>query len=193
MPNKNCPWAGKHSVAALLCFLFSFLAIGPSGASPAEVAEPLPQLPTLGEATARYAGLIRVYDAELRAPRDISRRELLSPEVPKCLSLRYRVSLRRDQLIEAADRTLARQLPAAALLGLREPLERWHDAYQDVDPGDRYTLCVAGGVTQLWFNGVQTVQVEDPRFARAYLGIWLAESPLSTALRDALLEAVPES
>lgn len=144
------------------------------------------ELALQGSGSAYYARLIHVYDAALYGPPGQSPRTLLEADVPKCLTLDYRVDLDREKFIVAAERVLARQ--HTDLSHLRPRIEELHAAYRDVRKGDRYALCYTPGEgTRLLLNDEPLARIEGEDFARIYLGIWLGEQPLSPALREALL------
>ncbi|HDP90042.1 MAG TPA: hypothetical protein ENN42_08825 [Thioalkalivibrio sp.] len=134
-----------------------------------------------------YARFIHVYDAALYGPAGLPAPMLLETGAPACLELVYRVGLDRDKFVLAAERILARQ--HGDLSSLRPRIDALHAAYRDVAEGDRYRLCYdpdAG--TELALNDAPLVRVQGEDFARAYLGIWLGERPLSDSLRTALLD-----
>ncbi len=140
----------------------------------------------ISSGSAYYAGLFRIYDAALYATDEHSIAFDGTPLRPLCLSLAYRVSIEREQLIEAAEQALKKQ--RGDLTALRQQVQIVHDHYRDVQSGDSYALCyqpIAG--THLFYNGELQVTLPGEDFARAYLGIWLGERPLSPTLRDALL------
>ena len=140
-----------------------------------------------GRATARYAGLIKVYDASLRVTAGTTRAEALQSPATKILELRYRVAIAASDLIKAADTTLRRQHDDATRARYAEETTRLHGYFRDVDKGDRFALRSEGDTLTLLFNDETQVQITRAGFAAYYLGIWLGDSPLSTSVREQLL------
>ena len=64
-----------------------------------------------------------------------------------------------------------------------------HGFYQDVSEGDRFRLDIepSNGLS-LFFNDELLYQNASLDFARYYVGLWLAENPLSDSLRTGLLD-----
>jgi hypothetical protein len=139
-----------------------------------------------GQGSVYYAGLFHVYDAALYLPPQSPPRQALDNTLARCLVLHYRISLSRQQFIEAATAVLQRQIEDISPLMPR--LRHLHAAYRDVQPGDRYALCyLPQSGTELRLNGRPLLRIEGEDFARAYFGIWLAEAAISEPLRAALL------
>ncbi len=145
-------------------------------------------LQRIGSGTARYGGIIRVYDAALYAPSRSSRADILDTAVPKRLEIVYHRSIEAELLAEAAQHTLERQHGTDVLDRWRYDIQRLHAAYRDVSDGDRFALAVVPGQgVTLEFNGREVARIDEPEFGRIYFGIWLGDEPLSASLRDALL------
>lgn len=146
------------------------------------------QLERVGFGTARYAGLIRIYDAALYAPLTNRGTDVLDTDIPKRLEIVYHKSLEADMLAEAALRILERQHGADVVERWQTQIDQLHAAYRNVAPGDRFALAMSPTYgLRLEFNGQEVAHIEDLEFGRLYFGIWLGEQPLSTTLRDALL------
>ena len=140
-----------------------------------------------GSATARYAGLIKIYDATLRVSPQTSREDVLSAMTEKELEIRYRVDIAAKDLIKAASVTLEKQHDSEIRERFREETEQLHAHYRDVSEGDRFALQAKDDTLSLLFNGENQVIISKPGFAAYYLGIWLGEAPLSDKVRDQLL------
>ena len=147
------------------------------------------ELALIGEGNATYL-LFRVYEARLHAPPDTPQERLLDTEVPKRLTLEYKVAISRKDIEKAAWHVLQRQHPEDVLETLRPAVDQLHQAMQSVEPGQRYTLDYRrDGQLTLYFNDAAVTQFEDPVLAQVYFGIWLAEPPLSDRLRAQLTGA----
>lgn len=107
------------------------------------------------------------------------------------LELYYLRAIDRSDVIKAAWTTLERQQPAEKLQALRAEIEPMQANFKDIQPGDRYALDYSpeGGLV-LELNGKQVYRNRNAEFARAYLGLWLAQDGLSEELRQRLL-AIP--
>lgn len=110
-------------------------------------------------------------------------------DAPKRLEIHYFHAIDGEDFGPAAWQVLARSLDEPELARVRERAERMAAAYQDVKPGDRYSLTYLPGVgTRLALNGEPKVTVPGADFARAYFGIWLGPHPIDESLRDQLLQ-----
>lgn len=136
----------------------------------------------------RYRIFFKGYVAALYLEEGTPRGEVLE-DVSKRLELEYFWSIAGDQFGPPAEGILERNLDAGSLERLRARVEALHQKYQDVKPGDRYSLTyLPGEGTELAKNGVPLALVPGEDFARAYFGIWLGEDPLDRDLRDQLLK-----
>ncbi len=143
-------------------------------------------LPSVG--LLRYRILFKGYVAALYLEEGIPPEEVLE-DVPKRLELEYFWSIAGDKFGPVAEEAMERNLDARSLERLRSRVETLHQKYQDVEPGDRYSLTyLPGEGTELAKNGVPLALVPGEDFARAYFGIWLGEDPLDRDLRDQLLK-----
>lgn len=110
-------------------------------------------------------------------------------DVPKRLEIHYFHGVPGDAFGPAAERVLERSLDAETLSELRERIDRIAALYQDVEPGDRYSLTyLPGRGTELARNGTPLGLIPGADFATAYFGIWLGPEPLDRDLRDQLLQ-----
>lgn len=147
------------------------------------------ELSLRGTATGTWMKFIKVYDAALYAPIEARPSQVLSAPIPLVLEIRYRVDVRRDQLVEAAMTALERQHDSQSLARYERETQVLHSAYRDVTQGDRFRLELwpETGVA-LFFNDERVASINDAGFAAFYLGIWLGEPPLSDAVRQSLLD-----
>ncbi|WP_159435525.1 chalcone isomerase family protein [Ectothiorhodosinus mongolicus] len=138
--------------------------------------------------TATWMRFVRVYDAALFAPSDARVEQVLQKDVPLSLKIEYLIGVSADNIVKAADVALARQHGPEVLDRYSTHIQRLHQSYQSTEPGDRYRLDYRPGEgISLWFNDQYLVSINDDKFARLYVGIWLGEQPLSERLRTALL------
>ena len=108
--------------------------------------------------------------------------------MPKRLEFRYSRKLRADQITEAAEEFLERNLSPDLIARLRPSIEALNRLYIDVGEGDRYGLTyLPGEGTSLDLNGRRLGTVEGDEFAAAYYSIWLGDKPISRDFKEALL------
>lgn len=156
---------------------------------PATVTVADTELVRFGHGVARYAGIFRVYVAALYGPGDVPPDELLDRNVPRRLEITYLRSVAAADIREATDVVLAEQYSAAERAVLADRFEAFNALYEDVGEGDRYAYEYHpdGEASRLYRNGELQGTVSGADFARAYLGIWLGEMPLSDSLKADLL------
>jgi hypothetical protein len=135
----------------------------------------------------RYRLVIKAYVAALYLGEGATAGNVLD-DVPKRLELSYFWSIGGSDFGKAGDQILAQNVDAQTFAALRPRLDRINAWYQDVKPGDRYSLTYIPGVgTELALNDARIGVVEGADFAAAYFRIWLGDHPVDTRLRDQLL------
>lgn len=140
-----------------------------------------------GVGLARYLYAIKVYVAALYVPEGVGAKEVLG-DIPKRLELHYFHNIKAGDFAKAADQVLPQNVPASTVAALRPQIARFHAWYQDIKPGDRYTLTyLPGQGTELAHNGVSKGVMEGADFAAAYFAIWLGPDPINDALKEGLL------
>ncbi len=131
--------------------------------------------------------MIKGCDVALFISPDINRDQVLS-DMPRALELHYVRSFKAEQFAAAAWDTLKRALEPQALESVRARVETLHQAYRDIEKGDRYRLTyIPGQGTSLALNGRNLVVIPGYDFAAAYFGIWLGSDPISKRLQASLL------
>jgi len=139
-------------------------------------------------ATATWLIFIDVYNAALYAEPQAQAYRLLDDERPFSLEIRYQVSLSKAQLIEGADVALGRQHSQQQRALYQQDVDTLHTFYQDVTEGDRFRLDIHPDKgLALLLNDKLLYQHPSIDFARYYVGLWLADNPLSDDLRSDLL------
>ncbi len=144
-------------------------------------------LPLRGVGLAKYLRVIKVYVAALYLDPGVAPDRALD-DVPKRLELFYLRSLKAGDFAQAADKVLPDNVPASIIDKVRSRIEQLHRLYQDINPGDRYTLTYVPGMgTELAHNGKVKGVIPGADFAAAYFAIWLGPDPINQALKDGLL------
>ncbi len=130
-----------------------------------------------------------VYAAAFYAEPSVSAKQAVSSQSPQRLELFYFRDIDRSDVIKAANTALERQQPKETLSRLRPELDRLHNSFQDIKPGDRYDLSWdrKDGMN-LTRNGKVIFASPDAELAKVYFAIWLAPDGLSSDLRDKLLK-----
>jgi hypothetical protein len=135
----------------------------------------------------RYRVVFRGYVAGLYLPEGTDPGTSLS-DVPKRLEIEYFWSIDADRIGAVGEEVLARNVPPETLSALRGRIDAINDLYEDVSPGDRYSLTYLPGTgTRLARNGRILGTIPGADFARAYFSIWLGDDPIDLAFRDQLL------
>ena len=108
--------------------------------------------------------------------------------MPKRLELQYFWAIKGTAFGKAANKILEQNFSSEHLAILRARLQRLDALYENVHPGDRYSLTYLPGVgTELALNGTPKGMIEGADFAAAYFAIWLGENPLDDSLKSQLL------
>jgi hypothetical protein len=153
--------------AAPVYLLLLALGAGPLAASTLEYAGQ--RLDLRAQARACYLGLFSLYDV------DYFRETANSDEPTRCVRVSYLRQFSSAALDEATLKVFAQRHGADVADRYREELARIGDVYEAVNPGDRYTYCVAeGGGAALLRDGTPTLRLEYGDFARRFLQIWVS-------------------
>lgn len=129
-----------------------------------------------------------VYDASLYLNKGakLERHRLLQDGYPIKLQLCYLRPLTAQQIIEAAEQALPKNMSGLQ----RRTVDQLHQRYRDVDKGDCYSLHHDEmGNTTLLFNRQPIFHSRISGFKKGYFGIWLGDTPLSEDVKERLLNA----
>jgi len=111
-----------------------------------------------------------------------------SMNTPFALSITYRMSFTREELVERTLEEMKRVAPRltnADMIRFGVALE---SAYPNVKSGDRITaLHTPGSAVRFFHNGKLTLQVTEPTFAEPFFGIWLSPQTSEPSVRAGLL------
>lgn len=145
------------------------------------------QMKIKGVAILKWAMLFDVYAGAFYLPEDTPGRSW-TDDLPKRLELSYSREINGSDFADTSYKLLQRNLTKAAYQDLAERLRNFCDLFQDVKPGDRYSLTYTPEAgTELRLNNVLLGSVPGADFAVAYFGIWLGKSPINDDFRDRLL------
>ncbi len=141
-----------------------------------------------GVAVLTWALLFDVYAGALYLPADV-RGQGWSNDVAKRLELAYFREIEAKGFAEASDKLLQDNLMPAEYQSLAKRLQAFYGFFQDVKPGDRYSInYIPEKGTELRLNEQPLGSVPGADFAAAYFGIWLGAEPISKDFRNRLLE-----
>lgn len=123
-----------------------------------------------------------VYAAALYAPAGTPAESAWKQQKALRLELYYFRDIDRNDVIKAANTTLARQHISDRL---KSEVDKLHAVFRNIHSGDRYALDFRPGRgLNLEINGEVLFSSNDDELARAYLGIWLAPKGLSERLLE---------
>ena len=106
----------------------------------------------------------------------------------KRIELEYFRSIKGKDFGPATNKSIAKNVDSKTFDRLRSQIEFHNSLYQDVQPGDRYSLTyVSGRGTELALNGEPRGIIEGAEFAAAVFSIWLGPKPMSEKFKKQLL------
>ena len=145
------------------------------------------QLRLNGTGLLRYRFFVKGYVAALYLGERVPPESALE-DVPRRLAIEYFWSIPADVFARLTFDGIARSLDADEFERLRGRIERLNALYEDVEPGDRYSLTYVPGVgTELALNGEPKGVIEGADFSSALFAIWIGERALDESLREQLL------
>ena len=151
----------------------------------------MPGLSLVGQGSTYYMGFIKVYDARLYGDTTYSSDSILKNQSSTCLSLDYAVAIKAEDLIKSAEKILSKQHDKKILDAFSKEIFTIHNAYEDVEAGDNYTLCYSAEKqeTTLVYNSSEVAAIKNEDFGAIYFGIWLGDNNvIDNKLKKQLLE-----
>lgn len=140
-----------------------------------------------GAGTLRYMIFIKAYAGALYLPVGVTADQALA-DVPKHLEVEYFHAISGEDFGPATNKSIAKNVDAATFEKLRDRIEYHNSLYEDVKPGDRYSLTyVPGKGTLLALNGIPKGTIDGADFAAALFSIWLGPNPIDGNFKQALL------
>ncbi len=145
------------------------------------------ELEMKGNGILRYMRLIKVYAGALYTLPGVSPDGVLA-DTPKRLVVEYFLGLNGEDFGPATYKVLADNISADEIERLRSRIDYHNSLYEDVQPGDRYSLTYVPGVgTELALNGVPRGVIEGADFAAAIFSLWLGDQPIDERFKRSLL------
>ena len=140
-----------------------------------------------GAGMLRVMAFAKVYVSALYLPEDCASKMVLS-DVPKRLEVEYMRSIEGSDFGLVTNKKISENVDPQTYMRLRPRIEYHNSLYQDVQPGDRYSLTyIPGKGTELALNGEPQGVIEGADFAAAVFSIWLGHKPISESLKKDLL------
>ena len=135
----------------------------------------------------RYMVFVKVYVAALYLKQGVPAEHALS-DTPKRLEIHYFKSIKAEDFALSTRDMIAKNVNSETLKRLQPHIDEINALYEDVRPGDRYSLTyVVGKGTELALNGKPKGVIAGSDFASAMFSIWLGLRPLDKSLKESLL------
>ena len=140
-----------------------------------------------GTGLLRYLGVIKAYVGALYLEEKRSTEDVLSDK-PKRLEVEYFHALKGEDFGVTTNKMIAKNTDAQTLQRIRTQIDYHNSLYEDVQPGDRYSLTyIPGRGTELALNGKTKGIIKGADFASALFSMWLGESPMNEPFKKQLL------
>ena len=140
-----------------------------------------------GTGLLRYLGFIKAYVGALYLEEGSLVTDVLSDK-PKRLEVEYFHALKGEDFGVSTNKVIAKNTDAQTLEKIRPQIDYHNSLYEDVQPGDRYSLTyIPGRGTELALNGKTKGIIEGADFASALFSMWLGEFPMNEPFKKQLL------
>jgi len=135
----------------------------------------------------RYLGFIKAYAGAFYLEEGSSLKDVLSDK-PKRLEVEYFHALKGEDFGITTNKVIAENTDALTLEKIRPQINYHNSLYEDVQPGDRYSLTyIPGRGTELALNGKTKGIIKGADFASALFSMWLGEFPMNKPFKKQLL------
>jgi len=109
-------------------------------------------------------------------------------DTAKRIELEYFRSIKGKDFGPATNKSIVKNVDSKTFERLRSRIDYHNSLYEDVQPGDRYSLTyVPGKGTELSLNGEPKGLIEGADFAAAVFSIWLGPKPISESFKKRIL------
>ncbi len=144
------------------------------------------ELRLTGAGLLRYWGF-KAYVGALYLEEGASIDDVMS-DTAKRLELEYFRSIKGKDFGPATNKSIAKNVDSKTFDRLRPQIDYHNSLYEDVQPGDRYSLTyVPGRGTELALNGEPKGLIEGAEFAAAVFSIWLGPKPMNDSFKKQIL------
>ncbi len=145
------------------------------------------QMKIQGTGLLRYLGFIKAYVGALYLEEGSYVEDVLSDK-PKRLEVEYFHALKGEDFGISTNKVIAKNTDALTLEKIRPQIDYHNSLYEDVQPGDRYSLTyIPGRGTELALNGKTKGIIKGADFASALFSMWLGEFPMNEPFKKQLL------
>jgi len=139
-----------------------------------------------GAGLLRYWGF-KAYTGALYLEEGVPVDEVLS-DTAKRIELEYFRSIKGKDFGFATDNSIAKNVDGNTFKRLRAQIDYHNSLYEDVQPGDRYSLTyIPGRGTELALNGEPKGLIKGADFAAAVFSIWLGPKPINKSFKRQIL------
>ena len=139
-----------------------------------------------GAGLLRYWGF-KAYTGALYLEDGASIDDVLS-DTAKRIELEYFRSIKGKDFGPATNESIAKNVDPKTFERLRPQIDFHNSLYEDVQPGDRYSLTyIPGRGTELALNGEPKGLIEGADFAAAVFSIWLGSKPINESFKKQIL------
>jgi len=143
-------------------------------------------LKLIGVGLLRYWGF-KAYTGAFYLEEGTPINEALS-DTAKRIELEYFRSIKGKDFGPATNKSIVKNVDSKTFERLRSRIDYHNSLYEDVQPGDRYSLTyVPGTGTELSLNGKPKGLIEGSDFAAAVFSIWLGPKPISESFKKQIL------
>ena len=134
----------------------------------------------------RYWGF-KAYTGALYLGEGVSADMALS-DGPKRLELEYMRAIKGKDFGPATHKGISRNVDPETYARIRSQIDYHNSLYEDVKPGDRYSLTyIPGRGTELALNGEPKGIIKGADFASAVFSIWLGPDPINKSFKKQIL------
>lgn len=140
-----------------------------------------------GAGLLRYLGVIKAYAGALYLEEGSSIEDVLSDK-PKRLEVEYFHAVKGEDFGVTTNKVIEKNTDAPTLQRIRPQIDYHNSLYEDVQPGDRYSLTyIPGRGTELALNGKTKGIIKGADFASALFSMWLGKTPMNKPFKNQLL------
>lgn len=139
-----------------------------------------------GAGLLRYWGF-KAYVGAFYLEEECTIEEALSDRA-KRIEIEYMRPIKGKDFGPATDKSIAKNVDLKTYKRLRPQIDTHNSLYQDVQPGDRYSLTyIPGKGTELALNGEPKGTIEGADFAAAIFSIWIGPEPINESFKKQIL------
>ena len=144
------------------------------------------KLKLTGTGLLRYWGF-KAYTGAFYLQEGASIKDVLS-DTAKRIELEYFRPIKGQDFGPATNKSIAKNVDSKTFKRLRPQIDYHNSLYEDVKPGDRYSLTyIPGRGTELALNGEPKGIIEGADFAAAVFSIWLGPKPINDSFKKQIL------